>query len=138
MPPHRHINVEGQPTVEDMAALIRVEREESRSAILAVERRGAADVIGYCGLVFHGNGSVDEPELVYELLSAVHGCGYATEAGQAVVTWADEAGYQRLWAAVRDWNAASRRVLEKLGFCETGQVEADVVYGDSLLTVREF
>lgn len=103
-----------------------------------MERRGAADVIGYCGLSFHGNGSVDEPELVYELLCAVHGRGYATEAGQAVVTWAGEAGYQRLWAGVRDWNAASRRVLVKLGFCETGRVEPDAVYGDSLLTVREF
>jgi len=55
-----------------------------------------------------------------------------------VVAWASEAGYQRLWATVRDWNAASRRVLEKLGFRETEQVEPDAVYGDSLLTVREF
>jgi len=55
-----------------------------------------------------------------------------------VVTWVSEAGYQRLWAGVRDWNAASRRVLEKLGFRETGRVEPDAVYGDSLLTVQEF
>jgi ribosomal-protein-alanine N-acetyltransferase len=33
---------------------------------------------------------------------------------------------------------ASRRVLEKLGFRETGRVEQDGVYGDSLLAVREF
>ncbi len=55
-----------------------------------------------------------------------------------MVTWAGDAGYQRLWAAVRDWNAPSRRVLEKLGFRETGRVEPDAVHGDSLLTVREF
>jgi RimJ/RimL family protein N-acetyltransferase len=54
-----------------------------------------------------------------------------------VVTWASEAGYRRLWAGVRDWNVASRRVLEKLGFHETGRVERDTVHGDSLLTVRE-
>jgi ribosomal-protein-alanine N-acetyltransferase len=138
VPPHRRIDSEGRPTVEDIAAQIRAERDESRPGILAVERKGAADVIGYCGLVFDGSGSPDEPELVYELLRAVHGCGYATEAGLAVVTWVGEAGYGRLWAMVRDWNLASRRVLEKLGFRETGKIETDGVYGDSLLTVREF
>jgi RimJ/RimL family protein N-acetyltransferase len=138
VPPHRRIDPEGRPTVEDIAAQIRAEGEESRPGILAVERKETAEVIGYCGLVFHGNGSPDEPELAYELLSAAHGCGYATEAGRAVVTWVSEAGYGRLWATARDWNLASRRVLEKLGFRETGQVERDAVHGDSLLAVREF
>lgn len=73
-----------------------------------------------------------------ELLRAVHNCGYATEAGWAVVTWAGEAGYRRLWATVWDWNVASRRVLEKLGFRETGRVSSETVDGRSLLTVREF
>ena len=103
-----------------------------------MERKGTADVIGYCGLIFHGNVSPDEPELAYELLRAAHGCGYATEASRAMVTWASEAGYRRLWATVWDWNVASRRVLEKLGFRETGRAERDAVHGDSLLTVREF
>jgi RimJ/RimL family protein N-acetyltransferase len=138
VPPHRRISPEGRPTVEDIAAQIRAEREEPGPRILAVERKGTADVIGYCGLIVHGNGSPDEPELAYELLRAVHGRGYATEAAWAVVTWAGEAGYERLWAGVRDWNVASRRVLEKLGFRETGQVEHDPIHGDSLLTVREF
>lgn len=102
-----------------------------------MERKGTGDVIGYCGLVFHGNGSLDEPELGYELLRTVHGRGYATEAGGAVVAWASEAGYARVWATVRDWNVASRRVLEKLGFRETDRVERDAVHGDSLLLVRE-
>jgi [ribosomal protein S5]-alanine N-acetyltransferase len=137
VPPHRRINSEGRPTVEDIAAQIRAERAEPGPGILAVERKGAADVIGYCGLTIHGNGSPDEPELAYELLRAAHGCGYATEAGRAVVTWASEAGYRRLWAGVWDWNVASRRVLEKLGFRETGPAEPDSVYGHSLLTVRE-
>jgi RimJ/RimL family protein N-acetyltransferase len=137
VPPHRRINSEGRPTVEDIAAQIRAEPEEQGPRLLAVERKGTADVIGYCGLSIHGNGSPDEPELAYELLRAAHGCGYATEAGRAVVTWATEAGYQRLWAGVWDWNVASRRVLEKLEFRETGRVEPSSVYGHSLLTVRE-
>ncbi|HEX3513562.1 MAG TPA: GNAT family N-acetyltransferase [Trebonia sp.] len=137
VPPHRRVNSEGRPTVEDIAAQIRAERGESGPGLLAVERKGTADVIGYCGLTIHGNGSPYEPELAYELLRAAHGCGYATEAGRAVVTWASEAGYRRLRAGVWDWNVASRRVLEKLGFREAGRVEPDSVYGHSLLTVRE-
>jgi ribosomal-protein-alanine N-acetyltransferase len=137
VPAHRRISSEGRPTVEDIAAQIRAEREEPGPGILAVERKGTADVIGYCGLTVHGNGSPDEPELAYELLRAAHGCGYATEAGRAVVTWAGEAGYRRLRAEVWDWNVVSRRVLEKLGFREAGRVEPGSVDGHSLLTVRE-
>jgi [ribosomal protein S5]-alanine N-acetyltransferase len=137
VPPHRRIDSEGRPTVADIAAQIRVAIAEPRPGILAVERKGTADVIGYCGLTTHGNGSADEPELAYELLRAAHGRGYATEAGRAVVTWASEAGYRRLWAGVWDWNVASRRVLEKLGFREAGRVEPGSVYGHNLLTVRE-
>jgi RimJ/RimL family protein N-acetyltransferase len=138
VPPHRRINPELRPTVEDIAAQMRAEPEDSRQGILAVERKDTADVIGYCGLIPHGNAPADEAGLAYELLRATHGCGYATEAGRAVVTWAGEAGYRRLWATVWDWNVASRRVLEKLGFRETGRVEPNSDYGHSLLTVREF
>lgn len=137
VPPQRRIDPEGRPTVEEIAAELRAERDRPGPGLLAVERKGTGDVIGYCGLVFHGNGSLDEPELGYELLRTVHGRGYATEAGGAVVAWASEAGYARVWATVRDWNVASRRVLEKLGFRETDRVERDAVHGDSLLLVRE-
>lgn len=138
VPPHRQIGAEGRPTVEDIATQIRAERGEPGPRILAVERKSTAEVIGYCGLTLHGNGSADEPELAYELLRAAHGCGYATEAGRAVVTRVGEAGYQRLWAGVWDWNVASRRVLKKLGFRETGRVESDAGHGDNLLTVKSF
>jgi [ribosomal protein S5]-alanine N-acetyltransferase len=142
VPPHRRLDSEGRPTVEDIAAQIRAaqihaERGDAGPGLLAVERKGTADVIGYCGLNAYGNGSPDEPELAYELMRAAHGCGYATEAGRAVVTWADEAGYRRLWAGVWDWNVASRRVLEKLGFREAGRSGPDSAYGRNLLTVRE-
>jgi ribosomal-protein-alanine N-acetyltransferase len=137
VPPHRRIDADGRPSVDDIAARIRAETEGDGPRLLTVERKGERDVIGYCGLTTHGHGSADEPELAYELLRTVHGCGYATEAGRAVVAWAGDAGYPRLWAGVRAWNTASRRVLEKLGFRETGQVEHDAVHGDSLLMVGE-
>ena len=138
VPPHRHISAEGRPTVAEIAAQIRAEDEAAGPGLLAVQRKAAGDVIGYCGFVDHGSGAANEPELAYELLRAAHGFGFATEAGRAVVAWAEASGYRRLWAGVRDWNVASRRVLTKLGFRETGNVEPSAAYGDSLLTVREF
>ena len=75
VPPHRRIDPEGRPSVEDMAVQLRAARGEPGPGLLAVERKDTADVIGYCGLVFHGNGSPDEPELAYELLRAAHSRG---------------------------------------------------------------
>ena len=138
VPAHRQISSDGRPTVEDIAARIQAEIEERGPRLLTVERKVTMDVIGYCGLTLQGNGTPDEPELAYELLRAAHGWGYATEAGRAVITWASEAGYRRLWAGVWDWNLASRRVLDKLGFREVGRVGPHSVHGQSLLTVREF
>ena len=137
VPPHRRIDAEGRPGVSDIAAQIRAEATGTWPGVLAVERKGTGDVIGCCGLVHHGNGPPGEPELAFELLRATHGRGYATEAGQAVLAWAASAGHPRVWAGVRDWNLASRRVLAKLGFRETGEVERDPDHGDNLLTVRE-
>ena len=137
VPPHRRIDLDGCPTEEDIAARIREEQEASGPGLLTVERKGTADVIGYCGLVFDGSRSKDEPELAFELLRAVHNRGYATEAGRAVIASAREAGYRRLWAGVWDWNVASRRVLEKLGFRDAGRVNPEAVNGRSLLTVLE-
>ena len=58
-----------------------------------MERKDSGDVIGYCGLTVRGDGPPDEPELAYELLRAAHGFGYATEAGRAVVAWAERVGH---------------------------------------------
>lgn len=63
VPPHRRINLEGRPTEQDIATRIGEEHEALRPGLLAVERKGTADVIGYCGLVFNGNGP------------AIAGCG---------------------------------------------------------------
>jgi ribosomal-protein-alanine N-acetyltransferase len=137
VPTHRRIDAAGRPTEADIAARIGAQGDEAGAGLLAVVRKETSDVIGYCGLTIRGNGSLDEPELAYELLRAAHGRGYATEAGRAVVSWASEGDYRRLWAGVWDWNVASRRVLEKLGFREVGRVEPTSTYGHSVLTVRE-
>jgi ribosomal-protein-alanine N-acetyltransferase len=54
----------------------------------------------------------------------------------AVLDWARLTGYERLCATVWEWNTASRRVLEKLGFTETGREQVDAVHGTSLVTTR--
>ncbi|MDQ2852237.1 MAG: GNAT family N-acetyltransferase [Actinomycetota bacterium] len=107
VPPHRRIDAKGRSAVEDLATGIRGEHETTQPGLLAVHRKKVGDVIGYCGLVFHGNGASGEPELAYELLRTTYGCGYATEAGLAVVEWSTAAGYERVWATARAWNVAS-------------------------------
>lgn len=137
VPAHRRIGPDGRPTVADITARIAAEPAGQRLRLLTVLPSGSTTAIGYCGLLPHGNGSDDEPELAYELLRSAQGQGYATEAARAVVAWADDVGYRRLRAGVWDWNVASRRVLHKLGFTETGPIEPRSAHGLTLLTVRE-
>lgn len=143
MPAHRRIDGGGRPSVADLAAQVRAERQNPGLGLglglglMAVEVKVTSDVIGYCGLVPPEGGSPDDVELAFELLQASHGCGYATEAGHAVIGWARDAGHPRVWATVWDWNVASRRVLEKLGFHDSGRAGARSVHGRSLLMVRE-
>jgi [ribosomal protein S5]-alanine N-acetyltransferase len=136
VPPHRRIDANGHPTIEDLENRIRTSQPTS-IGLLAVERKAAGDVIGYCGLIDNGRGPEGEPELAFELLRRVWRQGYATEASLAVVEWARSSGYTRLWATVRVWNAASRRVLAKVGFIETERVEPDELYGDNLFTMKQ-
>jgi RimJ/RimL family protein N-acetyltransferase len=135
VPPHRRIDADGHPTVADLAGAIRTSQIWS-SGLLAVEQKDSRDVIGYCGLVDSGRGPEGEPELAFELLRRTWGQGFATEASLAVLDRAKSSGYRRLWATVWEWNTASRRVLAKVGFTETGRREVDEVYGTTLFTAR--
>jgi RimJ/RimL family protein N-acetyltransferase len=108
----------GVPTVEEARRDIGVllgKAADSGVALLPVVRRAEGDFIGYCGLTV-GRATAEEPEIAYELLRRAHGFGYATEAARAVVEAAAATGRKRLWSTVRTWNAASFRVLDKLGF----------------------
>ena len=136
VPPHRRIDANGNPTVADIEDGIRTAAQASSIGLLAIERKAAGDVIGYCGLVDSGPGSRAEPELAYELLPRVWGQGFATEATWAVLDWARSSGYERVWATVWDWNIASRRVLDRVGFTGTGRTEVDRIHGTNLFTAR--
>lgn len=58
-------------------------------------------------------------ELGYWMASEYTGQGLATIAAQAVCEYAKSQGYRRVVASVSESNTASRRVLEKLGFKKT-------------------
>ncbi|OUE29756.1 Acetyltransferase (GNAT) family protein [Clavibacter michiganensis] len=138
-PPHRRVDDEGRPSRDEVRDRLTVQAEESvRTGIglLAIERRDAPGVVGYCGLIV-GSASVEEPEMAFELLREVHGQGIATEAARAVVDAARETGRVRLWSTVRRWNAASARVLEKAGFTDSGRVTPDPEHGDSVWMTRD-
>lgn len=136
VPARRQIDADGHPTLAEMEEWIRRADRPTTTGLLAVQRRAEGDVIGYCGLVGGGGGPhEEEPELAYELLRRVWGHGYATEAALAVLDWARSSGHARLSASVWDWNTASRRVLGKLGFTETGR-EVDPVHGINVITTR--
>lgn len=136
VPPHRRIDADGHPTLEELEDAIRGAEPSRSTGLLAIERRSVGDVIGYCGLVETGAGPRGEPELAFELLRRVWGQGYATEASAAVLDWARAGGYERLWATVWEWNVASRRVLAKVGFAETERREVHPVHGTNLFTTR--
>lgn len=101
--------------VRDLLAAMQQKAAASGISILPIVRKSGGDPIGTCGLI-SGRSPLAEPEIAYELLRRAHGCGYATEAATAVVGAATATGRRRIWATVRPWNAASFRVLEKLGF----------------------
>lgn len=82
---------------------------------LVLRKRPDGEPLGYTAIVV-GRGSVDEPELAYELLPHAHGYGYATEAARALLDAAFATGRRRIWATIDPLNAASLRVAEKLGF----------------------
>lgn len=117
VPAHRQLDVQGRPSV--------------------VVLRESATLIGYAGLVFNGKGAEEEPEIAFELLHSRQLNGYATEAGEAVLGWARELGHRRIWASVWDWNVAPRRVLEKLGFRDSGAQHPIAEHGRTILTARD-
>ncbi|MFC9999708.1 GNAT family N-acetyltransferase [Nocardia sp. NPDC127526] len=134
----RRIGADGRPTLAEMREWLVANPlgADPGLGLLPIERRDTGEFIGYCGLIV-GQASYDEPEIAYELVRRAHGHGYATEAGRAVVEAAACTGRRRLWATVREWNTASFRVLEKLGFDRSGRVDPDAERGDSIWLTRE-
>jgi len=97
-----------------LRALIALYEEHGYSK-LALEEKGGARVVGYCGLGLETIEGVSLPEFGYRLHPEVRGKGLATEAGAAVLTDSlERLRMASVLAIVEEDNHASRRVLEKL------------------------
>jgi RimJ/RimL family protein N-acetyltransferase len=108
---------------ERITSMHELTRTHGIGAYVLRPRDGGAPA-GYVAVVI-GRGSVEEPELAYELLPSHQGRGYATEAARAVLDAAFATGRRRIWSTVRESNAASLRVLEKLGGFVQQRVSSD-------------
>jgi RimJ/RimL family protein N-acetyltransferase len=90
------------------------------SLLVFLRTAGAPELVGGIGIHADEEGA---PELGYWIARARWGCRIATEAGRAVVAAARDAlRLRRLSSGHFVDNAASGRVLEKLGFRPTGRV----------------
>jgi RimJ/RimL family protein N-acetyltransferase len=103
--------------------------------LLTIRRRSDDRPLGYCGLIV-GHCTMDEPEIVIELLRRYHGQGYATEAAHAVTDAAFATGRTRIWATVASWNAPSLAGCRRLGFREHHRVPDDDG-GETIHLVRD-
>jgi ribosomal-protein-alanine N-acetyltransferase len=105
--------------------------EEGTGARVALERVSDGAFVGWCGLS-RWNPDYRSASLGYCLGEAAWGQGYATEAARALLQWAfDTWDLNRVQAEADTRNAASGRVLEKLGFVREGTLREDcIVNGD--------
>ena len=108
----RNIGDRGVRTLEDARTYI---RERLGQSLWLVARDAAGRPLGMCGLVERE--VLDSPDLGYAFLERHAGKGYATEAAAAVLAHVREAmRLPKLAAITGPDNAASQRVLAKLGF----------------------
>ena len=73
------------------------------------------EVVGFCG--FWTSPGYPDPQLIYAMFERFSGRGFATEMARAAIVQArTQPGFEDITADVDEINAASVRVLEKLGF----------------------
>jgi len=112
---------------ERFIATCRQIAEEGSGARLAIDRGSDGAFLGWCGLT-RWNPDYRSASLGYCLDDAAWGHGYATEAGRALLQWAyDTLDLNRVQAEADTRNAASARVLEKLGFVREGTLREDCI-----------
>ena len=100
---------------------------EGSGARLVLARESDGTFLGWCGLTRY-NPDYRSASLGYCLTESAWGHGYATEAARALLQWAfDNLDLNRVQAEADTRNAASARVLEKLGFLREGTLREDCV-----------
>src|SRR3954449_4142024 len=112
---------------ERFIAACRTMADEGSGARLAIDRLSDGAFIGWCALA-RWNPDFRSASLGYCFDDAAWGHGYATEAAHALLHWAfDTLDLNRVQAETDTRNAASARVLEKLGFVHEGTLREDCV-----------
>ena len=101
--------------------------EEGTGTRLAVDRISDGAFLGWCSLT-RWSPDHRSAAMGYCFEDAAWGHGYATEAARALLQWAfDTLELNRVQAETDTRNAASARVLEKLGFVREGMLREDCV-----------
>lgn len=113
--------------VEEAARILRTviqPQYAKRIGRWAVIRRDSGEFLGWCGLKYYAD--ANEYDLGYRYFEEHWGRGYATEAAQAVLQYCIERlRHARIVGKAMVGNAASRRVLEKIGLAFEGYVVED-------------
>ena len=107
----------GVRTIEDAREYIRTGARDgyARRALFLAARKEDGAPVGMCSLVKRAG--LDAVDLGFAMLAPYRCSGYATEAAAWLMARAREVeGAERLLAITTPANAASARVLEKLGF----------------------
>lgn len=116
-----------QGRAERFIAACRQMAAEGTGARLAADRAADGTFIGWCSLT-RWNPDHRSASMGYCFVEAAWGHGYATEAARALLEWSfDTLDLNRVQAETDTRNAASARVLEKLGFVREGTLREDCV-----------
>jgi RimJ/RimL family protein N-acetyltransferase len=114
--PHPYDNAEA----EDFLARMDAECRQGNAAVFAVTLSSSGELCGACGLQVAS--AQQRAELGYWIGVPYWGQGFATEAAHAVVEFGfNTLGLHRIYASHFAENAASGRVLEKIGMLHEGR-----------------
>src|SRR5690554_1732839 len=109
---------------------------EGEWLILAIVHAAENRVIGEV-LLKRGSDAEGTGELGYVVAASHQGQGLATEAAEAMLRLAfEEFGLERVTARIDEPNAASRRMIARLGFTEESRAEPDPANGETEVLVH--
>ena len=110
--------VDGEPQTKQQATgrfrAVIDHHDKHGFGLCAVIEKASSAFLGFCGLQFLDN--TLEVEVGYRLAKRFWGKGFATEAAKASLQYGfEELGLDQIVAVVHPENAASQRVIEKVG-----------------------
>jgi RimJ/RimL family protein N-acetyltransferase len=125
----RHMGKPSFTREETEVMLAHVERhwQAHGFGLWAAEEKETDALIGRVGLSYHREWP-DDPEVGWLIDAPWQGRGLATEAGAACIGYAfEDLGFERVVSITTSENAASRRVMAKLGFTPRQEVRDSVL-----------